>query len=149
MLIVLINLYWLEYCYDLELCWLNCVNRMELQYAKDYLYIGRKIPLSFFFTFYLISCIYTYIYLLVQLDLSATTLFGPITWHYNRLIFAMSMNEYLSGLYYPNLDYLVTSESSADLVSNPDNWFVAVKLMKHVLIKVFEIFTCSIIRSQS
>ena len=103
---------------------------MKLQCAKDCLYIGRKILLSFFFTLCLTSCIYTYTYLLVQRDLSATTPLGPATRHNVRPIFAMSMNEHPPGLYHPNLDHLVTPQSSVDLVSNPDSWFVAVKLMQ-------------------
>lgn len=42
----------------------------------------------------------------------------------------MSTNKHPPGLYHPDLDHLVTLQSSADLVFNPDNWFVAVKLMQ-------------------
>lgn len=42
----------------------------------------------------------------------------------------MSMNEHPLGLYHPELDHLVTPQSSADLVSDPESWFVAVKLMQ-------------------
>ena len=42
----------------------------------------------------------------------------------------MSTNEHLPGLYHFDLDHLVIPQSSADLVSNPDSWFVAVKLMQ-------------------
>lgn len=42
----------------------------------------------------------------------------------------MPMDEHPPGLYHPDLDQLLIPQSSAELVSDPDIWFVAVKLIQ-------------------
>ena len=70
---------------------------------------------SFFSFHFLFNILYLHLYLILILCLTT---------------FAISMNKYPFDLYYSKLDHLVTLQSSADLVSNLESWFLAIKLMQ-------------------
>lgn len=92
---------------------------MKLQCAKNFLYISQKI--LFFFVLYLTFCIYTNIYFLVQLNLSATSSLESALSHKNRPIYNMFMNKHYLSLYHPDLKHLIKLQSLANLVSNPNS----------------------------